>query len=349
MKKKINLLLMFAFAAVILFSTSCKTSSVSMQVLVPGIINVPQDIKKVGIINRSLPAKGSNVQNILEGIFSGESIMADREGSKNCVHGLSNQLNESPRFEAILLESLDLRGTGTKRFATPLHWNVVANYCELYDLDALVVLETFDSDISYREHSRKRNKKVDDKKVEYTEYIANLLMNVNAGWRIYDIKNRKIVDEDSYMDDMEWHMSGDTPEEARHGLPQKRNAINKSGYHAGKQYGIRISPSWMHVSRAYYARENDDFKLAKRMVKSQNWEAAAKVWEKYTNNPDPKVAGFACYNMALANEMQGELEIALNWADKAMKKYGLKRAVSYVNILNRRIMDQERLRKQMDE
>jgi len=65
-------------------------------------------------------------------------------------------------------------------------------------------------------------------------------MNVNAGWRIYDIKNRKIVDEDSYMDDMEWHMSGDTPEEARHGLPQKRNAINKSGYHAGKQYGIRI-------------------------------------------------------------------------------------------------------------
>lgn len=348
MKKKINLILVLGFAVVILFSSSCKTSSVSMQVLVPGIIDVPQDIKKVGIINRSLPEKGSTFGNILEGIFTGESIMADRDASMNCVHGLENQLNNSPRFKAVLLESLDLRGTGTRKFSAPLNWNVVANYCNLYDLDALVVLETFDSDIFFHESSRKRTKKVDDKKIEYTEYLAELLMNVNAGWRIYDLKNKKIVDENSYMDEMEWNANGDTPDDARNGLPQKRKALNKSGFYAGKQYGIRISPSWMHVSRAYFVKGNDDFKLAKHMVKTQNWEAAAEVWKKYTNNPDPEIAGFACYNMALASEMQGELKIALNWAEKAMKKYGLKRAVQYVNILNRRIMDQERLRKQLD-
>ena len=147
---------------------------------------------------------------------------------------------------------------------------------------------------------------------------------------------------------MEWQAEGKTPEKAKRGLPLKRKAINESGYYAGKQYGIRISPSWMHVSRTYFIKGNDDFKLAKQMVKTQNWDAAAEVWKKYTNNPDPKIAGYACYNMALAGEMKGELEIALHWAEKAMKKYGLKRAVNYVNVLNRRIFDQKRLEKQLD-
>ena len=90
--KKINLLLL---SLIVVMLHSCKTASVYTNVLVPAQITIPQHIQTVGILNRSLPGKGEGWRNFLEGFISGESIMADREGSYNVCKGLAFKIEAS--------------------------------------------------------------------------------------------------------------------------------------------------------------------------------------------------------------------------------------------------------------
>ncbi len=73
------------------------------------------------------------------------------------------------------------------------------------------------------------------------------------------------------------------------------------------------------------------------------------IYRKYVNDPDSKIAGYACYNMALASEVFGEFDIALDWAQRAYSEYRLKAARDYINTIERRIRDAEALKRQMNE
>jgi len=131
--------------------------------------------------------------------------------------------------------------------------------------------------------------------------------------------------------------------------PKQAYAVKDAGYFAGKQYAARISPTWIWVSRHYFVKGNDDFKDAEYKVKARRWEDAAEIWKKYVNDPDMKIAGRACYNMALASEIFGKFDIALDWAQKAYADYHLRDAQRYIDILQNRIREAERLNKQMSE
>ncbi|KAF0200241.1 MAG: hypothetical protein FD170_3681 [Bacteroidetes bacterium] len=329
--------------------TSCSTASLQMQILKPATINVPAEIKQVGIINRSLPEKGQGAMNVLEGLVTGESIGADREGSQECMRGLAAGLNANPRFTAVLIEGVEFRGTGTRQWPEFLDWKQVEELCERFRVDAIVALETFDSDVELRKSSADVERTIDKKKVIVKEYYADLRMIVRSGWTIYKPQGRQIIDRNSFNDEMRWSESGDTPDEVLGKLPSKRRSINESGYYSGRQYGVRISPTWVNENRSYFRKANDDFKIASKYVKQDRWNDAIAIWKKYTLNPDPKVAGRAAYNMALASEVEGNLSLALEWANRAWQQHGLKKARHYTDLLNMRIREQERLDQQMAE
>ena len=320
----------------------------NLQVLVPAKISLPQHIKKVGIANRSLPDKENTVWNILEGFVTGESIFADREGSDRCVRGLYDKLNDSPRFQSVLFEGANLRGTGTREFPEPLNGNKVDELCKRYNVDALILLETFDSNIGL--HDNKRNVKRKDKNgKEYTavEFNSDLNINASSGWRVYDFNTRQIADENRFTDNKSWSSSGDTQSESRRNLPSKREAINNAGYFAGQQYAIRISPNWVNASRYYFTTGNDDFKIARDYIRLGKWDKATEIWNSLSVNSDKKIAGRACHNMAFACEKQGQLDLAFEWAKKAYQLHGLRSEASYINQLQKRIVEQKKLGEQM--
>ena len=52
-----------------------------------------------------------------------------------------------------------------------------------------------------------------------------------------------------------------------------------------------------------------------------------------------KAAGRAAYNMAVASEINGNLDLALEWAQKAWTDYGNKKARDYINVIKARKND----------
>ncbi|CAN0473563.1 unnamed protein product [Scytosiphon promiscuus] len=103
----------------------------------------------------------------------------------------------------------------------------------------------------------------------------------------------------------------------------------------------------MHrISRDYFVRGSDNFVVAKRRAQTGDWQGAAQLWEKELDNSKSKIAGRACYNMAIINEINGDLNAAMDWASKSYADYDNKEALRYLNILKYRLSQNEVLEQQ---
>jgi hypothetical protein len=123
-------------------------------------------------------------------------------------------------------------------------------------------------------------------------------------------------------------------------LVGRKDAVNQVANNAGHSYAFRIIPYWIKVTRDYYVKGTNNFEIAKRKAQTGNWEDAGKLWEKETTNSKGKIAGRACYNMAIICEINGELDKAIQWARKAYEDYDEKLSLQYIRILeNRKVND----------
>ena len=330
------------------FLSSCSTSSVLVSIQEPAEITIPSDIKSVVVANRSAPAKKNLAGNIIEGLVTGEGIGSDKRGSQYCVEGLVSILDDSERFDTKNIGDVELKGTGTSSFPPPLKWKKVKKLCNTYNADALIVLETFDSDSRILfDKPLKRTVKRKGVKIVEMRHKAILEMKIVSGWRIYDNSNQIIIDENKFTEYKEFSAFGDSNKDAESKLPYRGLALKQSGDLAGFEYGKRISPIWIQARRVFYSGKEDQFKKASKNVKADQWDDAIEIWQGMVNQNNKKIAAKASYNMALASEIKGFLDVAIDWAKKA-KALGDKKANSYISILNKRKQDQVKLNKQLN-
>lgn len=342
---KLNKLLYLLLVSVFV---SCGTSSVIVNIQRPADISVPQSVQKVAVVNRSTAGKENMVGNIVEGIFTGEGIGADKKGSEYCVMGLTQMLANSERYELRGGGDLNLKGTGTSTFPDLLAWNEVRKICNTYGADALIILSTFDSDSRIFEGKKVvKTKTIKGAKIKEVRYPVTLIMEIESGWRIYDVTSKKIVDVNKFTEVKEYVEWGSSYDDARARLPSKRQALKSSGIFAGEQYGYRITPVWIRQNRLYFTGKSDELKLAKNYVKRGDWDKAIEIWKSVTNNEDYKVSRKAYFNLALASEIKGKLDTAIDYAETA-EQMGEKRATSYISTLKNRKRDEKRLQEQLN-
>ncbi len=115
---------------------------------------------------------------------------------------------------------------------------------------------------------------------------------------------------------------------------------------AGHGYALRLIPFELRVMRDYFVKGNYNFKIAKRKAQTGKWDEAGLLWEKETTNPKPEIAGRACHNMGIINEINGDVDAALSWAQKAYEDYNIRKSLEYTRILENRLMKREILREQ---
>jgi hypothetical protein len=322
-----------------------------MSVIEPAPVSIPQYIKNIGIVNRSLPSEENSQINKIDQILSVEGADLDIEGAAESIRGVQDELMKNNRFTNIkYLKNVNERGSGLAVFPAPLDWGKVEKICHENKVDALFILEVFDTDtkISYTSNPVTVQGPF-GVSMPALEHQADMTTLVNAGWRIYDPQSRELLDQYSVLESVSSSGKGINPAAAAAALMGRKEAVKQCSYTGGQSYAYRILPYSIRVRREYYVRGTDNFKIAKRRAQTGNWDGAAELWEKETNNSKRKVAGRAHYNMAIINEINGNLQLALEWAQKAYTDYRIKLALDYVRILEGRIVREEQLRQQMEE
>ena len=329
----------------IIFASCSSTNYLTLSVTEPAPVFLPSDIKTIGIIDRSLPSEKNEKIDKLDKILSIEGKDLDKDGAHESVIGLFDELKNNNRLtEVKIIDKPDIKSPGLGIFPAALSWNKIEQICNENNVDAVFILSFYDTDakVTYKavpvEVSGPLGVKI--KALEHHATIATL---IKTGWRIYDPSNKIIRDEFLVRENVVSRGKGINPLKAAKAIMGRKEAVLSVSNTIGHNYALRILPYSIRVSRDYYVRGTDNFKIAKRRAQTGNWDGAAELWEREVSNPKGKIAGRACYNMAIINEINGDLNTAVDWASRSYTDYKDKMALRYLNLLKNRIEKNKQL------
>jgi len=293
---------------------------------------LPDDVNFIAVVNRSLVEEENADEQILEAIATSEVAGSDRLASDECIKGAYEGAKAMNGTEVIIPQKLRLYGTGTREMPELLDWELVAEICETEGTDALLVLETFDSNTDLLVSTA-------------TEQVAAIIstgspkptlpgqinMNVVCYWRLYHPGTKSIIDQYQHSSYHTFDTNGGV-------LPP--TALPETAYTAGIEYIQRFLPGFYVVRRDLYKRTSGSakhqFEAGYRRAEVANWEGAMEIWEELSDHSKHKTAGRACLNIAVANEVLGNTDLALDWAKKSYEYHDDKLGRSYSKILLRR-------------
>lgn len=345
-----NLVQIISVVGVLLVFMSCSsTNRLTMNAVEPARISIPSEVTKIGIINRSLPSEANRTIDQVDKILSLEGRNLDKEGAESAVTGLNDELSQNERFKKIsIIDDITIQRKGLGVFPAALKWDAVNQICDEFDVDILFSLEFYDTDtkVDYQvgmvpvPNQLGIDVSLPGHKVTLTTLLKN-------GWRIYDPKDKRILDEFATNDQIVSVGQGINPVKAIEAIIGRKEVVLQNSANHGYLYGLDVRPLRKRISRDYFVRGTNNFKIAQRRAQTSDWDGAARLWEKELDNTKEKIAGRACYNMAIINEINGDLEKALEWASKSYSDYRNKDGLRYVNILRNRMADERLLDRQL--
>ena len=179
-----------------LFSCS-STNRLTMRVAQPAPVYLSQEIKSIGIIDRSLPSEKTKTLDKIEKILSAETKDLDQKGAGASIQGLQAELMASQRFSAVKIISIaDLKQKGMGVFPAAISWKTLQEIAEANDVDAIFSLAFYDSDtrVNYRVVPRRIANPLGGSlpAVEHQATVNTLIKN---GWRVYDVHQQLLLDE----------------------------------------------------------------------------------------------------------------------------------------------------------
>ncbi|SEM11126.1 hypothetical protein SAMN04487910_4132 [Aquimarina amphilecti] len=329
-------------AMVVLIAVGCGSKkSLRTEVIKPPIVTLDSSVKKIGILNRSIPSDENVGLDQVDKILSIEGAKLDEDGARQAMIALKTALLQNPRFTEVTILSNSLKeNPGGGIFPSPISWDQINDLCKTNNIDAVFTLALYDTDA-------KASYTVENKKIEgplgielpAVEHKVSIDTKIKTGWRIYDPIRKKISDQLSVNEKTKSVGKGINPIKAIEAATNRKQSVLQISQKIGSDYASRLLPYKDNVYRDYYVKATPNFEVAKRKVETGQWEGAAELWEKETNNSDPEIAGQACFNMAFYNEIKGDYTKAIEWATKAYTDYENKNALRYINDLKERIED----------
>ncbi len=346
MKRLHKLFLGSLFAALLLGCSA--TNRLTMGITEPAIVTLSPEAQKVGIINRSLPSEKNKDIDKMDQILSAEGKMLDKEGSEASLEALLNALGDIGLFEDVRI----IEDEGTKKglgiMPASLSWDEVERICQEHDLDVLFSLALYDTDtrVSYNMTTLEVPNDLGIR-VAVPAHELTLHTLIKNGWRVYDLNDRVLADQFMTTAEVFAVGKGINPVKAYEAIQNRKEGVVERSRVLGNNYGMRLVPTRRRIARDYFVRGTNNFKIARRRAQTGDWQGAAELWERELYHPKSRIAGRACYNMAIINEINGNLNEAVEWASRSYTDYRNRRALDYLNVLRFRQNQEALLQEQL--
>jgi len=235
-------------------------------------------------------------------------------------------LSGSGRFKVVRTNITLVKNSAVEMFPEPMAWNEIDKLCREHNVNALLSLEVYDSDL----------------------IIPTKNVRITVGFRLYDPSGRAVFDQNQFTHEVILEGGTTNVISTVNLLADKGRAVRDVSYEAGVIYAERIVPSWYSISREYYRNPKKDNNLREgsRMMEVNDWDAAIESLTKAVESNKRKVRGRAAHNLAVVYEILGDFEKAQKWAKDAWGRYENKDSKNYSYILSNRIREQQILNEQ---
>ncbi|MGD2033769.1 MAG: DUF6340 family protein [Bacteroidales bacterium] len=316
----------------LVFTGCSKYGFVKLNYPQPPAAYLPEDVRTIAVVNRSLVKEEDRSAQVIESVASAEVAGSDRLASDECLKGVYDGINGWNGIKIIIPGNTRLYGTGTLETPDLLDWKQVEELCSSANSDVLLVLENFDSNTDLAMAvAADQAISVLQTGTPNPAIPAQVRMNVVSYWRLYDPVTRSVIDQ--------YRQSENITISTEDVIPPM-GALREIAYSAGREYIERFLPGYYTVKRDMYKKAKGPnkhlFRTGFRRAEVANWEGAIEIWNGLTEDSKRKTAGRACLNIAVAYEVLGNTDLALQWAKRAYEDYNDKLARDYAKILLKR-------------
>lgn len=338
-----------AFVVLLCLTACSSTRQLGVTTLEPASVELAHNIKRIGIINSSLPSEREEYKDRLDQILSSEDQELARQGTDAAINGLFDELAKDKRFdEILLLEDVPEVIKGIDKTPTEQSWQTIESLCEKHQVDAIFSLAYYDTDTKMSlKKTKMEQRDLMREKVEVKAHEITLETLIENGWRIYDPQHKEIIDEFTFNDQITSSAKGISPMRALRSIRDRKDSVLHKSMNAGSTYGSRLQPSKQLIYRDYYTNGSENLLEADKLAQQEDYKGATALWKQDIEHSSSKIRARACHNLAVIEEFSGDLETALDWASKSYDQAKSKIAQDYIEELKLRIAQKETIAQQL--
>lgn len=286
--------------------SSCLTfEKYPIEVYKPSSYVFPSYVHTVGIASRNLKYSTDTLANyhLYNGRLKKDQKPLDYEmlARQICLDSVAAKLKGLQKFDSVFVLPAETFPEKRLKEIYPASNEWYQSLAQKTGADAMIFLDMFSC--FYRISDRFDNPQ------------ANVI--TSNIWTVYDAHEQKIVDRFRQIDTLFWDSFDDEGNFRRVKLPVKTEAVRLAADVIAKNYTRQIVSDWNVVYRTILNGNNRQQKEASRLAKNGEWSNAKPIWEKLLESQKRRARAIALYNLALESEMDGNIEKATEYCNKA--------------------------------
>lgn len=301
---------------------------------------ISDSIQSFTILNRSLTPEFVNYHedslqvSFYKQNFAVDKTILDSLVSDSTIKLLGELLFNSERFDIVIpVERNIQRLLPFTQTPEPLSWNYVESICAQFETDALIVLENialrtvtnYQSQIEWMNFSYEKT------------YFASIDFYSRSHWRIYYPASKQIiVDYKMTEDTLYWEGYEYDLKTTFRKLPPVKTAAFQTGAFIANSFSSLITPQWVEETRYYYALGDQAIDESIVLASEGNWQGALDNWESHSTVGNANKRSRILFNLALAYEMTGNLDAAIEKAKESQSIYNRDITNNYLKQLVKR-------------
>jgi hypothetical protein len=271
-------------------------------------VNLSPNIKNITLVSRNLKYRSDTLQHFESRnnklIKDNTRLNIDSITINACFDSLSAKLYQQQHFSKIKILPVTTLPVQYLQKINPPTKAQVQKIASDTQADALILLDMFSTFYSIYPVS-------DDNKQVAQVVTASI-------WTIYDPLTYRILQHQSMIDSLYWDGLDEQGHYQSSRIPAKKDAIAIAAGLAGAKYSKNLAPYWRQVNRQIFSSKKEEFTKASALVKKNKWEEASAIWANYTDSKNKRFRLQAMYNLAVAHEMEGDIEGAQQLLTEAL-------------------------------
>ncbi len=340
--------IILAFGTV--FLTSCtELLYTSLDVLRPAKVTFASNANNLLLINNTAPQPDNlgHRTELLNQKTKNVSINTDSI-PLFCLGALNEDLETNGFFSSVKLIPNSVNPSTNFSIVNPLDNSTVKKLCDENDADAILSLDKI---------------KVNDDISEYylnetSSFLAVFEVRYESSWSIH-YPNSPETTSVQFKDTIYWETESYVRKKLMDGLPKRMDGIIDGALNVGKKSTSRFLPYWEKADRYFFNSKNKYMTQGMSFVYTKDWKKAIDSWEKIlSTSKNPTTRAQAANNIAIAYEISGDIDKAINYAVQSYNSFAesyfsdyktITRIYEYLEELNTRKKDIATLKKQLGE
>ena len=334
----------------VLFSSCVTTQTLSIEIPEKAKKELPNNIQSLLIINRTVDGSYTNLDSdslqrlFYKQSFNYDTIVNDTQSADTMIKALGELLYESGRYDIVIPENRFVPFKSNSFLSEQMPWEEVQQLCNTFNTDAVLSVDMFKTRVS-------TDYKKDDFYDPYrngfsSAAVAKMMIIYRAYIRVYDPGIKKIISKESFRDTLFYEDVDIYTSELMKRFTPVKSALSEAGIAVALDYSDIICTTWRPETRSIYIKGGKEFEQAAILVSNDEWDSAMKTWRQISDSKNSKgKKSKAEYNLAVAYEIQGDLENAVRWGVKSYESSYRVLTYKYLELLQQRQFEQKKKQK----